>query len=386
MKRQKSETVKLNRIERMITWPRKIARARRVGYTVFAVLLLLLLPIFVLCLARPERVALALVLLSLYVIALLVFVIGVAAADALYGKRAQKRRMDDLATAYFRSLLTSLAAAAEPDFRARIDGEALFRIAYEYAAGYIPSAKEREAVLGATVVRVAAEPVRARYIALLRDLFTGDATRYGVLYAHIDEATAIVRQKHVDRYAAPQRALLEENLWLVRQQVLDRRTFFLRVNSKRAFLSLFDSVTAYVDRTATAANGRAEGALLLPTREEYERHCTTVRALRHYDTREMRFSLRKETLDKYKALIAEYRAFCSTRASVGCPTVDIEKCQAVYDGILKDNERCWHCKRKFHGRYKEVCPRCHHYVCPRCGKCYCDKHIMHRIVSVVEDE
>ena len=386
MRRQKTEIVKLDKIARMIKGPRRIARAKRVGYAIFALLFLLLLPVVLLLFGRPDRMALAVTLLILYAMVLLVFVASLAAADALYGKRAQRRRADDLATAYFRGLLTSLSAAAEPDFRTRIDGEELYGIAYEYAANFIPTAKERETLRAAEALAVAAEPVRARYEALLRDLLTKDAAGYLALRAHVDEAVFAVRQKHIGRYADPQKMLLDENLWLVRQQILDKRVFFLRVSSKRACLSLFDSVTAYVDRTATPENGKAAGALFLPTREEYERHCATVRSLRYYDTREMRFALRKEKLDKYKALIDEYRAFCSTRASVGCPTVDIEKCQAVYDGILKDNERCWHCKRKFHGRYKEVCPRCHHYVCPRCGKCYCDKHIMHRIVSLVEDE
>ncbi|MBQ2719758.1 MAG: hypothetical protein IJF73_06805 [Clostridia bacterium] len=385
MKREKSLTVKLGEIARRIQGPRKIAERKRRGYILFAFLLLLLIPAEILLLGRSPMAAVA--VLAIYLIALAAFAVNITVADAHYGKRAQRRRTDDLATAYFRTLLTATAAAKEPVFRSTSnDGEELYRIAHEYAANFIPTAAEREALLSAEVLPLAAAPVLGRFTSLLNDLLTGDARGILAFRARIDEAVAAVRQKHIGRYADPQKMLLDENLWLVRQQLFDKRVFFQKITSKRTFLSLFDGVTAYVDRTATAENGRPGGALYLPTREEYERHCTTVRSLRHYDTREMRFALRRDKLKEYKALIDEYRAFCSTRASVGCPTVDIEKCQATYDGILKDNERCWHCKRKFHVRYKEVCPRCHHYICPRCGKCYCDKHIMHRIVSIVEDE
>ena len=318
-------------------------------------------------------------LCCIYLAAVLISLLLLGGLRLFYGGGSPKgEERYRLLCSYVRSLLLDTCSALAPEIRETKQGDDLLSEAREYARGYVLTTREWAVLYSGESLREEGERIRARCEGFLREAIEGEAERYLALRANMRRVINEWRRLHFPSYAEPQKRLLEENLSLLMQQVTDNRAHFLQTRGTRVYLDLLGSATLYRDRAASPKDGEAP-ALPLPTEEEYIRYLATVESIRHFDTAGMRLALRGKKLEEYRELLDAYRAFRATRCAVGCPEVDIARCEGYVKTAEQDATRCWRCKQKFHARYKRVCSDCRHHVCPRCGSCYCDKHPTHQI-------
>ena len=379
------------RAERLLAADRVLLRVRR-WLTLLLLAVLALLVIFAVLRFRNRGGegfgAYLLGLFGGYLLLLFVTLVLLAVFRRCYGggKLSGKHRYL-LLSSYVRSLLLDTCVALAPELRKLKKGEEILADSREYAEGYVLTEQEWALLYRAKtpVLREESERIRARFEEYLREILDGESERYLALRTNMKGIIDHWRRTHFPSYAEPQRDLLNENLSLLLQQVTDNRAFFLRSRGTHAYLELLNGVTLYRDRGIFPEDG-AKKPLPLPTEKEYSAYLSTVEKLRRMDKKDLCFSLHGRYFDDYRELLDAYRAFHATRATVGCPVLDIQRYEKYEKTVVADATRCWRCKLRFHPRYKRVCPKCHHHVCPRCGSCYCDKHIMHRSFRRISED
>jgi ribosome-binding protein aMBF1 (putative translation factor) len=227
---------------------------------------------------------------------------------------------------------------------------------------------QREAFLAA------GEQIRMRYDNFLRYIVNAEdyeCERYLAMRKNMRVVIEKWYHRHIGSYASVHRRLIERNISLVMQRVTDEREEFERTGGTATYLQL-------LSETAFYHNPEKDGVReLIPNKNKYKTFCTVVRRLEKFNTRGMAMPGRRSLLDDYKMLIDAYEDYVKQYTLVGCRTLEIERYRKRHDEVLKDVTRCFHCHTPFHKRYRQVCPRCEHFLCPVCGACYCNKFIYH---------
>ena len=220
----------------------------------------------------------------------------------------------------------------------------------------------------------AGEEIRMRYDNFLRYIVNAEdyeCERYLAMRKNMRVVIEKWYHRHIGNYASVHRELIEQNISLVMQRVTDEREKFERTGGTATYLQLL-SETAYYHNPEK--DGERE---LIPSKKKYKTFCTVVRRLEKFNTRGMAMPGKRSLLDDYKMLIDAYEDYVKQYTLVGCRTLEIERFRKRYDEVLKDVTRCFYCRTPFHKRYRQVCPRCEHFLCPVCGACYCNKFIYH---------
>ena len=288
-------------------------------------------------------------------------------------REAEPTALLRLLRAYIRMLLFDAYKSREEALLAT--DPALLPDAREYAEDYVPSFSEREALMTGTDFEATVVSIVERYVGYLEALLAGEAGECLALRARLREEMAPWRRDRLDDYDRKQTALIEDNLSLILRQIADRRDVYRKNHNAHLCASLLEGALLYPNP------GRIPGTskkLRIPPKDIYESYCKNIEELMLYDGGGMEFALDREHRGRYRALIDACRAFRLAYTTEGCPEIDLDRCEERYRASLSDEERCWACKKKFHARYRSLCPRCNHYVCPKCGKCYCEKYIVRR--------
>ena len=245
--------------------------------------------------------------------------------------------------------------------------------AREYAETLVLTFSEREIFLSGRAFEATVVGIVERYVGYMEALLSGEAEEIFELRARLRDEMDAWRKENLPFYAAEQAALIEDNLSLILRQTVDRREAYRNNRSSRLITSLLEGALLY---PASGAALPKTKKLRIPPREEYERYCADVEELQLCEHGGLAHSLDKENRGHYRSLIDACRAFRLAYTDEGCPAIDLDRCEKKYRDSLLDDERCWACEKKFHARYRSLCPRCNHYVCPKCGQCYCGKYIM----------
>ena len=365
--------LKATRIKRRLCASARLAAARRIApWASIGVGTVLLFVIFLLSFDFRDRLPVILALVASWVLLVLLarlFLFGFARWVAA---KAAPASLPKLVRDYIRMLLFDVYKSRKEALLAA--DESLSADAREYAEEYVLSPSEREAFLSGKAFEDTVVGIVERYQGYLEDLLSGQAEDCLAMRARLRAEMTPWREGHLPEYAQPQRVLIEDNLSLLLRQIADRRDVYRRARSPRLLSTLLDGVLLYPNPT----KGKDAKKLRIPPKDAYERYCESVAVLSDYDGSGMEFSLDKEHRGQYREHLDACRAFRLTYTTVGCPEIDLDRYEERYRASLEDDERCWACKKKFHARYRSVCPRCKHYVCPKCGKCYCEKYIVRR--------
>ncbi len=366
--------LKATRIKRRLCAAARLATAKKlapwVALGVFTVLL------FVICLLAfrfLDNLLTILFLLVFWALLALFARLAFALAKLWVAREAEPDSFLKLLRAYIRMLLFDAYQRYE-DVLLAADAR-LLADAREYAEDYVLSFSEREALVRDKAFEETVVGIVERYRGYIESLLAGGAKECLALRARLREEMVPWREKHLSEYAHPQRLLIEDNLALILRQIADRRDVYRKNRNAHLCTSLLEGALFYPDRKGVSG---AAKKLRIPPKSVYEGYCQSIEELSLFDSEGMEFSLDKEHRGRYRALIDACRAFRLTYTTKGCPELDLDRCEERYRSSLSDEERCWACKKKFHARFRSVCPRCNHYICPKCGKCYCEKYIVRR--------
>ena len=218
------------------------------------------------------------------------------------------------------------------------------------------------------------EKIRMRYDEFLRYIVNAEdyeCERYLAMRKNMRVVIEKWYNRHIGNYASVHRELIEQNISLVMQRVTDERAEFERTGGTAAYLQLLSETTFYHN---PEKRGERE---LIPTKKKFKTFCSVVRRLERFKTRGMAMPGKRSLLEDYKMLIDAYDDYARHYTLRGGPTLEIDRYRKRYEDVLKDVTRCFHCRTPFHKRYRQICPRCEHFLCPVCGACYCNKFIYH---------
>ncbi len=380
------KSMRTARAARLLAADSALRRARKV--TMLAgISLLLLLYLFTLLFAvkggTPETLEVLLVMRLVVWAVLFLAVLVFLLLGVLYGGTRSPKRRTELATLYVRGLLADTFALYRPRLVALPRGRDLAEDARLYAASYALNHEERSALLRRGALREEGEIIRRRYEEFLLGLLESDDTvseRYLRLRHSMQELVNRWRRGHMIHYGEAQRKLIEHNIGLLMQDITNRRSEFLKTEGVPAYFGLLGDITVYRD---PEAGGEAR---IIPRKDACASFAAVVKEIKRFDEDVLGTARSEAEMDDYAALLQSYEEFTSRYVTVGCQTVDIERCREKLRTAKEDSHRCWSCKKPFHPRHREVCERCGRYVCPRCGRCYCDKYITHRVKRTLTED
>ncbi len=364
--------LKATRIKRRLCASARLANVKRLAPRVaLGIGIVLLFVIFLLSFRFLDHLLPILLLAGSWVILALFARLAFMLFELWVAREAEPTSVLKLLRAYIRMLLFDAYKGRE---EALLTADTrLLSDAREYAEDYVPSFSEREAFASGKAFEETVVGIVERYRGYLEALLAGDAAECLSLRARLREEMTPWREEHLSEYAHPQVLLIEDNLALILRQIADRRDVYRKNRNTHLCASLLDGALLYPNPKGASGGTKK---LRIPPKSAYESYCKSIEELSLFDGGGMEFSLDRQHRGRYRALIDACRAFRLAYTTEGCPEIDLDRCEERYRSSLSDEERCWACKKKFHARFRGICPRCNHYVCPKCGKCYCEKYIV----------
>lgn len=304
------------------------------------------------------------------------------------------QKMEELATQYVRILLTKTLALYRKEILAIPKyGNEFYRYAYEYAARYILTPEEKDALLERGKLSYEGEELRRGYERFLREIVLSDdrdVLRYIEMCQKLERLIEKWCQRHLPRYNEIHFSLIEENISLLRQYVTEQRQEFLDTNGLKAYMHLLEKLTVY---RHPDEEGRT---LLIPTKERHEAFCKVVEKLDKRDYKpnpriedgSPNFSHIHDLLLEYGYCIKAYEEYVKQFVVAGNGRLDdadrrrewYEKLSLQYEStcekyemIFAADQVCWFCGYPKQMRVR--CTICNYYICEKCGRCQCDHMI-----------
>ncbi len=382
--------MKTARAARLLVAGAVLRRARRITAAVFFFLFAAYIAVFVVTVSRVSAgavehgtwqviLALGICLLAAALVAILTFFL----LGRLYGGNRDPRRRTELATLYVRGLLIDTFSRYREPLSELNCGKAVLKDAKTYATEYALELEECAALLRPATMREEGERIRFRYETYLRAILETDEQVRVRHFRNRDKMYALAdrwRRLHFPSYGKEQQKLLDHNIAHILQAAIKADPQDLGTSSAMAHLETFEGVTMYRDPSNPAS------VKTIPKKGKSDLFADIVKKIKAFDTDAMSIPLGGARLDDYKELLDAYEAFEAEYTTVGCDTVNLAKCRTRYRDAVDDVIRCWRCKKPFHPRHKQICKICGQYICSSCGKCYCDKHITHRIARNFSDD
>lgn len=221
-----------------------------------------------------------------------------------------------------------------------------------------------------------AEEVRMRYDNFLHYIENAEdyeCERYLAMRKNMRVVIDKWYHRHIGNYASVHRPLIEQNISRVMQMVTDRREEFERTGGTASYLELLAGTAFYLN---PEEDFKKE---LIPHKKKYKTFCMVVKKLDNFKMRGMAMPRNRHRLDDYKMLIVAYEDYVAQYTLFGTRALmkDIETHKKNHKEALRDATRCYDCRTPYHKRFRQICPRCEHYLCTVCGACYCNKFIRH---------
>ncbi len=306
--------------------------------------------------------------------AALLSLLSVAFFSARYASLRTVLGRNSLFEEYIRGRLFAALAAYKHRLLERVEGEALLRDAREYAARFVLSVEECEALASSEDLEEAGLGILVPYhnlLAYLAGAEDGACRRYLSMRARMRAEIARRCRYILPRHAAVHYPLLARNMHLVERTVADNFSAFLEADIVLALRPLLAEAVFYRDPE------QAGRRLMIPKRSRYRAFLSLIDGINSFPVHGIAVDAGGRHLEEYRALLDEYDAYAAGYTLYGSDTVDSKRCREWCDEAVKDANTCYSCGLDYNGRHRAVCPRCGHYICPDCGACYCERVISH---------
>jgi hypothetical protein len=273
-----------------------------------------------------------------------------------------------------RGRLFGALSAYKPRLLEGAQGEAILSDAEQYAARFLLTHEECEALSKAENFEEASLAILIPYHNLLAYLAGADEDgrrRYLAMRAEMRTEIANRCRCVLPRHTPVHYPLIARNMQLVARTVADRFSYFSAEDMTLALRPLFAEAAFYPDPKQAGARR------MIPKRSRYRAISSLAARINTFPVHGIAVDAGGSHLEEYRALLDEYDSYAARYTLYGTEAVDSKHCREWCDKAVKDANTCFGCGVDYNGRHRAVCPRCGHYVCPDCGACYCERVISH---------